>query len=209
MNLIETLNWRYAVKRMTGQKVPSAQVDQVVEAIRLTASSAGLQPYKIVVVENDALKKKLQASSFNPQVTESSHLLVFAAYESITQKHIDDYIALIMKVRGATAESLTDFKQKLSGHFTNLSKEDGFNWASRQAYIALGTGMIAAAELKIDATPMEGFDAAQFDEALGLKAKGLRSVVILALGYRDEKTDYLMNAKKVRIPTEELVSVVA
>jgi nitroreductase / dihydropteridine reductase len=209
MNLIETLNWRYAVKRMTGQKVPAAQVNQVVEAIRLTASSAGLQPYKLIVIENDDLKKKLQASSFNPQVAESSHLLVFAAYESITQKHIDDYMALIMQVRGATPESLADFKQKLSGHFTNLSKEDSFNWASRQAYIALGTGMIAAAELKLDAVPMEGFDAAQFDEALGLKAKGLRSVVILALGYRDEKTDYLMNAKKVRQPVGELVSVIA
>lgn len=209
MNLIETLNWRYAAKRMNGTKVPADKIEQVLAAIRLTASSTGLQPYKIVVIENDEFKKKLQVASFNPQVMEASHILVFAAYESVTQKHIDEYMDLIVKVREVTTESLSDFKNTLTSHFSTLSKEDSFVWSSKQAYIALGTGLIAAADLKIDATPMEGFNATQFDEVLGLKEKGLRSVVLLALGYRDEKTDYLVNAKKVRIPMEELISVIA
>jgi len=209
MHLIEKLNWRYAVKRMNGIKIPGDQIEQVLEAIRLTASSGGLQPYRIVMIQNDEVKRKLQTASRNPQVAESSHLIVFAAFESVTQKHIDDYMKLIANVRNITLESLADFRKNLLSHFLSLSKEDSFVWASRQAYIALGTALIAAADLKIDAAPMEGFNPMQFDEILGLKEKELRSVVILALGYRDEKKDDLVNAKKVRLPKEELVSVIA
>lgn len=209
MSLIETMNWRYAAKRMTGEKVPADKINNILGAIHLTASSAGLQPYKVLVIENDELKKKLQPHSFNPQVSEASHILVFAVYDTVTQKHVEDYLNLIVKVRGVTPESLADYRTKLSGYVASMTKEEGFIWTSKQAYIALGTGLIAAAEQKIDATPMEGFNAAAFDEALGLKEKGLRSVVLLALGYRDEKNDFLVNAKKVRQPIEELVSMLA
>lgn len=209
MNLIDTLKWRYATKRMNARKVSSEKINEIIDAIRLTASSGGLQPYKLLVIENQQLKKRLQDASFNIQVSESSHLLVFAAYEQITQAHIDEYINLMVEVRGVSPESLDDFKSKLTNYYLSLSKEESFNWAAKQAYIALGTGVIAAANLKVDATPMEGFDAQEFDRILGLKEKALKSVVLLALGYRDEEKDYLANKKKVRIPTEHFASVIA
>lgn len=209
MNLIETLNWRYAAKRMTSEKVPAEKVDEIVEAIRLSASSAGMQPYKVIVVENPEIKAKLQAASFNPQVSESSHLLVFAAYDSVKQQHIDEYIDLIVKTREVPAESMDTFKSRLGEGFLSFTPEQAFNWASRQAYIALGTAIIAAANLKVDSTPMEGFAADQFDEILGLREKGLKSVVLLALGYRDEANDPLANMKKVRMPKEQLTHEIA
>ena len=205
MNLTETLNWRYATKRMTAAKVPAEHINEILEAIRLSASSAGLQPYKIILIENQEIKKSLQAASFNPQISESSHLIVFAVYERITEAHIDNYMNLIAETRGVTPESLEGFKSSLKGNLLSLSEENAFIWASKQAYIGLGTGLIAAANLNIDATPMEGFKAPEFDEILGLKEKGLKSVVLLALGYRDEATDYLAKAKKVRVPSGEFV----
>lgn len=205
MNLIDILNWRYATKRMTSAKVPVGKIDEIIEAIRLSASSGGLQPYKIILVENPEVRKKLQAASFNPQVSESSHLIVFAAYESITQTHLEEYINLIAETRGVTHESLEGFKNNLKGTLLSLSAENAFIWASKQAYIGLGTGLIAAANLKIDATPMEGFKPDDFDDILGLKEKGLKSVVLLALGYRDETTDFLVKMKKVRVPAERFV----
>jgi nitroreductase/dihydropteridine reductase len=209
MNLIETLNWRYATKRMTDTKVAAEKINEITEAVRLSASSAGLQPYKIIVIKNQEIKTKLQAASFNPQVLESSHLIVFAAFESITASHIDEYINRTAKVRGVTSESLEAFKVKLSSNLLSLSPENAFHWASKQAYIALGTGLIAAANLKVDATPMEGFNAMEFDEILGLKEKGLKSVVLLALGYRDETNDFLIKLKKVRTPMEEFATAIA
>lgn len=206
MELIENLNWRYAVKRMTGAKVPEQQIDKILEATRLSASSVGLQPYKIIVVEDEALRKQLLPAAFNqPQITEASHLLVFAAYDNITAAHIDEYMNLHSKVKNVTVESLSAFKDKLSGMILSKTAEVNFNWAARQAYIALGTAIIAAAEQKIDATPMEGFNPAAFDEILGLPALGLKSVAILALGYRDAANDFLANAPKVRKEMKDLV----
>ncbi len=199
MELIESLNWRYAVKRMTGEKVPAEKVNHILEAARLSASSVGLQPYKVIVVENEALKKQLQPAAYNqPQIVEASHLLVFAAYEKITAKDIDDYISLHAAVKKINAESLADFKNKISSSILSRTDEVNFNWAAKQAYIALGTAIIAAAEEKVDATPMEGFDPAAVDEILGLQQLGLKSVTILALGYRDAANDFLVNAPKVR-----------
>lgn len=203
MNLIDTLNWRYAVKRMTSEKVSDEKVTEILEAINLTATSAGMQPFRVLVVSNPEIKEKLQAASFNPQVKESSHLLVFASYTHVSQAHVDEYIDLVAKTRNIPVESLNDFKEKLSA-FASMPEEFVKTWASKQAYIALGTAIVAAANLKVDSTPMEGFDNAAFDEILGLKEKGLQSAVILALGYRDEEADYLAKAKKVRIPLDEL-----
>lgn len=199
MELIQSLNWRYAVKRMTGEKVPAEKIEQILEAARLSASSVGLQPYKVIVVENETLKKKLQPAAYNqPQIVEASHLLVFAAYEKITAKDIDDYISLHATVKNTDVSNLADFKNKISSSILSRSDEANFNWAAKQAYIALGTALIAAAEAKVDATPMEGFDPAAVDDILGLPQLGLKSVTILALGYRDAANDFLVNAPKVR-----------
>lgn len=205
MNLQEILNWRYATKKYISKKVSTAQINEILEAIRLSPSSAGLQPYKVIVVENEAIKNKLQAASFNNQVSSSSHLLVFAAYEKITAQQIDAYLDLVVEVREVSQESVVEMRNKLKGYFLNLTKEEGFTWAARQTYIALGTGIIAAANLQIDSTPMEGFNPAEFDAILGLQEKGLKSVVLLALGYRDNENDFLANAKKVRIPSSEFI----
>lgn len=204
MNLIDTMNWRYAAKHMTNEKVSEEKIQEILEAINLTATSAGMQPFRVLSISNPEIKEKLQAASFNPQVTESSHLLVFASFTHVSKEQIDEYIALVAKTRGIPLESLNDFKEKLSG-FLSMPEEFVKIWAAKQAYIALGTAIVAAANLKVDSTPMEGFDNAAFDEILGLKEKGLQSAVILALGYRNEEADPYAKAKKVRIPLEELV----
>nr|WP_294861288.1 NAD(P)H-dependent oxidoreductase [uncultured Fluviicola sp.] len=203
MNLIDTLNWRYAAKRMTSEKVSDEKVTEILEAINLTATSAGIQPFRVIAISNPEIKQRLQAASFNPQVGESSHLLVFASYTHVSQTHIDEYMALVANTRNIPLESLNEFKAKLSA-FVSMPEEFVKTWAAKQAYIALGTAIVAAANLKVDSTPMEGFDNAAFDEILGLKEKGLQSAVILALGYRNEEMDPYAKAKKVRIPLDEL-----
>src|SRR5690606_32747005 len=179
---------------------------RILKAINLSASSFGIQPYKIFVIENPDLRKKLSADTFNLQVIQASHLLVFAAFDSINQETIDTYIELIAKERELPVESLALFKEKALNGLLLKSDEENFIWATKQAYIALGNGMIAAAVERVDATPMEGFNAAHFDELLGLKEKGLRSVVLLSLGYRDEENDPYAKLKKVRWPMDRFVT---
>jgi nitroreductase / dihydropteridine reductase len=209
MNLINALNWRYAVKRMNGKKVPQEKVENILEATRLSASSMGLQPYTIIAVENPELRKRIQPAAYNqPQIIESSHLLVFAAWDDVTEEHIDNYISHIMQVRNVSAESLAGFKNSLL-NITRQSKEQKHQWAARQTYIAFGTAIAAAALEQVDATPMEGFDSAALDEVLQLKELGLRSVTLLALGYRDEENDFLAHSKKVRREKDRLVLQVA
>jgi len=206
MELIENLNWRYAVKRMTGKKVPQQKVNAILEAARLSASSAGLQPYKIIVVEDEAIKKQLQPAAYNqPQITEASHLLIFAAFEKITAQDIDDFINLQASVKKVSTESLAPFKERLVSTILPRTEAENFNWAARQSYIALGTALIAAANEAVDATPMEGFDPVAFDEILELKALGLKSVAMLVLGYRDEANDFLAKAPKVRKEMKDFV----
>ncbi len=205
MDLINALNWRYATKRMTGQKVPQEKIETILEATRLSASSMGLQPYTILVIENEELKKKIQPAAYNqPQIVEASHLLVFTAWNDITQKQVDDYIIHIAEVRGVSEESLNSFKAAFQ-NIINRPQEEKYQWAARQAYIAFGTAIAAAALEKIDATPMEGFNAEAMDALLNLKEQGLRSVTILALGYRDAEKDFLAGAKKVRREKENLI----
>jgi nitroreductase len=202
MKLIEDLNWRYATKKYSTQKVTGDDLEKIIDAINLSASSTGMKTYRLFVIENTEMRKELGSDSFNPQIMEASHLLLFAAFDSISQKTIDNYIQLIAKVREMPVEDLADFKSAL-GVLLTRTDDENFNWSAKQAYLALGTGLIAAATLQIDATPMEGFNAEKFDEILGLKAKGLKSVVLLALGYRDEENDKYAKLKKVRVPKEE------
>ena len=208
MELIEKLNWRYATKRMNGKKIPETQLNNILEAIRLSASSIGLQPYKVMVVEDPVAKEKLKAVANNqPQITEASHVLVFAAWDKVTDARVDGFIADVAAERGVTVASLADFRNKLAPIIAQ-SAEQNFTWTSRQTYIALGTGLIAAAFESIDATPMEGFNNAGVDALLGLEEKGLKSVSIMTLGYRDQEQDWLAPLKKVRRKKEELFELV-
>jgi nitroreductase / dihydropteridine reductase len=210
MQLLEALNWRYATKRMNGKKVPEEQVNRILDATRLSASSMGLQPYSILVIENEDLRKKLHPAIYNqPQIVEGSHILIFAAWENVTEQHINDYINNIAKVRGVTLESLQGFKNSLMNIVTSRTTQEKYEWSARQAYIALGTALTAAALEHVDATPMEGFNPEEVDKILNLREKGLRSVTILALGYRDSEKDSLAKAKKVRRSKEELILKIA
>lgn len=204
-NLIEDLNWRYAAKRMNGQTIPQEKLDTILEAIKLSPSSVGLQPYNIVVIsDQDAKDRIFKEAAPQQQIPEASHLLVFAAWEKITAQQITDYMNLIATTRGISVESLSKFQESVAGGILSRSEEVNFNWAARQAYIALGHALVAAATEHVDATPMEGFNNAKLDEILGLTEKGLKSVVIMTLGYRDSENDALSNAKKVRRSHEEL-----
>ncbi len=206
MNLLEALNWRYATKRMTGKKVSRETVDRILDAAQLAPSSAGLQPYNIILVENEELRKKIQAVAFNqPQIVEASHLLIFAAWNDVTEKEVTEYINRMAADRKIPVESLSYLNGSLMNLVNNKTQEEKYQWTARQAYIAFGIAIAAAATEGVDATPMEGFNPAALDDLLGLKEKGLRSVTILTLGYRDTENDPLHAAKKIRRPKEHMV----
>ncbi len=205
MELIDALNWRYAAKKMNGQPVPAEKVDTILEAIRLSASSVGIQPYNVIVIESHELRGKIHEQACpQPQIVEGSHVLVFASWTDVTAEHIDQYMQLIADTRQTDVSSLTPFADSIKGNLMSRTPELRAEWAARQSYIALGTGMIAAATEGVDATPMEGFNADALDQLLDLPAKNLHSTSILVLGYRDAEKDYLANAPKVRRSSEEL-----
>lgn len=208
MTLIDKLNWRYATKKYDPSKtVASDKLERILEAIRLTPTSSGLQPFEVLLVSNKEKRAQIQAVAWNqPQVTESSHLLVFAAWDNITEAHIDMMFDLTNEQRGFINEGWEAYRKQLKGIVAARGDRANFDAAARQAYIALGVALVAAAEEQVDATPMEGFDAAAVDDILGLHARGLRSVFILPLGYRASEGDWLVNLKKVRRSREQLVS---
>jgi nitroreductase len=205
MNLIDLMKWRYATKKMDPSKaVPQDKVDRIVEATRLSASSSGLQPYDVLVVTNPEVRQKLQAAAYNQaQVTEGSHVLVFAAWDNYTRERIMDMFNLMAKERGGETEASIAYRDRLIDSSLARDAQKNFEHAARQAYIGLGTAMIAAAAEGVDATPMEGFDPAKVDEILGLSAKGLRSVILLPLGYRETGKDWLEKLPKVRRSTAD------
>ena len=206
MSLLDSLKWRYAVKRMNGNKIPEATMNTILEATKLAPSSFGLTPYNIIVVEDEETRKKLQPHFYNqPQVGESSALVIFATWNSITDKEVAQFMQEIADERGVPVESLNDFASYINGSIKNLTAEQLQIWAAKQTYIALGFALVAAATEEIDATPMEGFKPDAVDEALGLKALGLHSAVAVTLGYRDAANDYLSGAKKVRRASEKLI----
>jgi nitroreductase / dihydropteridine reductase len=207
MNIIECLNWRYATKRMTDEKLPSSDLQTILNAIQLSPSGYGLQPYNVIVIESECLKKQFQPLAYGqPQIVESSQLLVFAAWDSVTEDQVDEYLQAYSDTTGMPIQKLHEFglKDRMMQSLVNVSQDDQYDWAARQAFIALGIAVVAAASLHIDATPMEGFIPAKVDELLGLKEKNLRSVVLLALGYRDAPNDFYINSKKHRSSAEKL-----
>ena len=202
MNLIDKLNWRYATKRMNGAKIPQDKLDRILEAIRLAPTSYGFQAFKVFVIENQALREQISPVAYSqPQIKEASHLLVFAAIQNVDAQQADDYVSAIAATRNKTVESLSGMRSMFDGL---VATESNFAWTSRQTYIALGFGLIAAAVEEVDATPMEGFDNAALDKILGLTEQNLGSVSILALGYRDAENDSLAAAPKVRKSKEQL-----
>lgn len=205
MSTLSNLKWRYATKRMNGQKVPAEKLENILEAIQLAPTSIGMQPFTVLVIEDADVKAKIAPAIYNqPQITEGSHVLVFAAWKEYSQENVDKYINHIATLRGIPVESLEGMQNMVSGSIAGKTPEQLLAWNMKQAYIALGTGLVAAAEEQVDATPMEGFDPNALDAALGLAEKGLHSTVIMALGYRDAEKDYLSGAAKVRRSKEEL-----
>lgn len=204
----ELLNWRYATKKYDpSKKVPAEKLDHILEAVRLTATSSGLQPFELLVVTNDEIRQKMKAVSWNQaQVTDCSHLLVFAAWDDITADRVNMMFDLTNEVRSMTNEGWENYRQMLLGIVAERGQEANYQAAARQAYIGLGSALIAAAEQGVDATPMEGFDPAAVDEILGLSARNLRSVIILPLGYRADEGDWLVNLKKVRRSRENFIT---
>ena len=210
MTLIDKLNWRYAAKKYdTSKTVPADTIERIVEAIRLTASSSGLQPYEILVISNKEIREKIKPVANNQaQITDCSHLIVFAAWDTYTAQRINDCFDMTEEVRNFRSEAGTAYRQMLLKNFTARDPEVNYNHAAKQAYIGLGTALIAAAEEGVDATPMEGFDAKALDEVLNLKEKGLRSAVIMAVGYRNADEDWLLKRTKVRRPKESFVTFI-
>jgi nitroreductase len=206
--VIDKLNWRYATKKFdAAKKVDDATLERILEAIRLAPTSSGLQPFEVLIVSNPELRAKIREVGWNQaQITDASHLLVFAAWDNITEARINMMFDLSNEQRGTVNEGWENYRQMLHGIVVARSEQANFDAAARQAYIALGVALVAAAFEGVDSTPMEGFDPAAVDQILSLKERNLRSVVILPIGYREADGDWLVNLKKVRRPRQQLVS---
>jgi len=210
MELLEQLHWRYATKKMDPTKaVPQEKVERILEAVRLAPTSSGLQPFEVFVVTNPEVREKIKAIAWNQsQVTDGSHLLVFAAWDNYTADRINAMFDLTNEERGSTNEGWENYRNMLLSKYPVRSAEENFQHAARQAYIGLGLALAAAAMEEVDSTPMEGFDNQALDEILNLASKGLKSVAIMPLGYRESDKDWLANLKKVRMPREMFVTEV-
>lgn len=210
MELINRLEWRYATKKMNpAAAVPEDKVARIIEATRLAPTSSGLQPFEIFVVTSKTVREQIQPIAWNQaQVTDCSHLLVFAAWDDYTAERINMMFDLTNEERGFKNEGWENYRQMLLGSYPQKGAEINFQHAARQAYIGLSAAMIAAAFEEVDSTPMEGFDPDALDKILSLREKGLRSVALLPLGYRQVEGDWLVGLKKVRKPTSKFVTEV-
>ncbi len=208
MSLLKDLNWRYATKNMNGKAVSGKKLNVILSAINLAPTSYGLQPFSVVVVKKKSMKDKLQAAAHGqPQVGSSSHILVFCVPLQITADDIQAFISNVATTRNIPAHVLEPYKDRIMGTIGAAPAEQQQIWSAKQAYIALGMGLAAAAEQKVDACPMEGFDANAIDKLLGLTKKGLKSVVIMPIGYRAE-TDAVAKFAKVRKSVEVMFQTV-
>ncbi|WP_297341933.1 nitroreductase family protein [Pseudophaeobacter sp.] len=205
---LEKLNWRYATKKMDPSKPVSEEaVAKIVEAVQMAPTSSGLQPYELLVVRNTEKRAAIRPVAWDQaQITDGSHLLVFAAWDNYSEARIDAVVDQMAEERGGMTDLLQGYYDRLKAMYLPRSDEENYAHAARQAYIGLGFALAAAAELGVDSTPMEGFDPERVDEILELKEKGLRSVLLLPLGTRDESGDWLVNLKKVRKPLSTFVT---
>lgn len=199
MNLIDNLEWRYATKKFdSSKKVSPENLEQIKKAIQLSASSYGLQLYKVFIIESNELREKLKSVSFGQnQITEASHLIVFCNYSVVTEKHIDEYFVLKSQTEQIDILDLKGYSDFIKADVRNKSQIEKEKWTSNQTYLALGNLLNACAELKIDACPMEGFEAKEYNKILNLDKQGLNASVIATIGYRSDD-DSSQNSKKVR-----------
>ena len=209
MNIIEGLNWRYATKRFdASKKVKPEDLKVIMEAVRLSASSYGLQLYKVLVIEDQELRERLKSASWGQsQITDASQLIVFCNYTDVTDENIDEYIDLKAETQGLDKEGLKDYGNMMKGSMAGLSEAQKSIWTAKQTYIALGNLLATCSMLKIEACPMEGFEPAKYNEILGLTEKGLNAAVIATIGYRSEE-DKTQHLKKVRKPSEVLFETI-
>lgn len=207
-DLIDKLHWRYATKKYNpSKKVDNDKLERILEAVRLAPTSSGLQPFEVFVVENPELRTRIRAAGFDQSgITDASHLLVFAAWDDITEERIDMMFDLTNEERATINEGFEAYRVRLKGMVVARGQQGNYESSARQTYIALGVALVAAAFEGVDSTPMEGFDPAAVDEILSLKERHLRSVVLLPLGYREPEGDWLVNQKKVRRSREQLVT---
>jgi len=207
MALLDDLKWRYATKKYDPtKKLAQADVDKIIEAARLAPTSSGLQQFRLIVITNQELKDKIVPIAKNQQiVADCSHLLVFVAWDKYTDERIDKQFNYITDERGLPRGRMSSYTDRLKKLYLNQTEKENFVHTARQAYIGFGLAIAQAAELKVDCTPMEGFNTDELDELLDLRSKGLRSVLLLPLGYRDAENDWLEKMKKVRKPKEDFV----
>ena len=206
MEIIEALQWRYATKKMNGLPVAADKVATIIEAARLAPTSSGLQPFRVIVVTDPELKAKIQPIAYGQsQITDASHLLIFAAWDKYTDERIDKSFDLMNSKRGLPLNTTDDYKNGLKAQLFALTEEQQTAHAAKQSYIAFSTAIVAAAMEGVDSTPMEGFNNAELDNLLELNKAGLKSATILALGYRDTEGDWLVNLAKVRTATEDFI----
>ena len=205
MSLVDKLNWRYATKKFDpSKKLSRQQLDELLKAVQLSPSSAGLQSYKVIIVEDPAIREKLrEAAHGQSQITDASQLIILASETRLDEAYVKHFIDFVAEKRAVARENLLGYEQMVTGHVNSMSEDQRITWSKKQTYIALGVLLTAAAEMGIDACPMEGFSAANFDEILGLNEKHLTTAVIAAIGFRAEDDPYL-NLTKVRRPEEEL-----
>lgn len=207
MDLLKHLNWRYATKVMNGQKVSDEKIDYILEAIRMAPTSSGLQQFEVFVVKSDELKEKIKPIANNQSViTECSHLLIFAAWDNYTEDRLNFTFENMQNIRGFS-KRWDEYRKRLIERYVSRPKEQNFNHTARQSYIPFSFAIMAAAEQKVDATPIEGFNPAALDELLGFNEKGLKSTTLLTLGYRDEQNDWSLTMKKVRKSKTDLITV--
>jgi hypothetical protein len=208
--LSDYMGWRYATKKMkAATPVPQEKVDAIIEAVRLAPTSSGLQPFELLVITNNELRAEIaKAANNQAQVTDGSHLLVFATWDNYTEERIDEVVKLTVEARGdmPTLRGYFDF---LKANYLKRDPEVNYAHAARQTYIALGFALMAAAEQEVDSTPIEGFNPDAVDAILGLRERGLRSVVLMPLGYRDHEGDWLMPMPKVRKSRSVMVTEIA
>ena len=205
-NVIEAMKWRYATQKFdTTKKLTEEQIDELLQAIILSPSSFGLQPWKFILVTNPEVRKKLREVGYNQlKITEASHLIVFTVEKNIDEKLADKFIESISKIRGVNIADLKGYADMIKGSIASRTPEQNVEWATRQVYIALGVLITSAAIQGIDVGPMEGFDPKKFDEILGLEKMGLESKVIAAVGFR-ASDDPSASYKKVRYSQDEIV----
>lgn len=207
--IIEDLNWRYATKKFDPKKkISQQQLDTLLEVLRLTPTSYGLQPFKFLVVENQTIREKLKEKSWGQsQITDASHLIILSAYIDLHDYHVDELMQNTTDTRELEPSVLSNYSDFLKGTIAKLEQTKKKEWNSKQVYIALGYLLQACAQLRIDSIPMEGFDAEGYDEILDLKSKNLHALVVCPIGFRAED-DSSQHWKKVRKSHDELVEFI-